>query len=64
MGSWKGRDHLEDLGISGRIILKWIINWMVWHVLDLFGAGRGRRWVVVNTFMNLPIPKYVETFFF
>jgi hypothetical protein len=22
----KGRDHLEDLGVSGRIILEWIIE--------------------------------------
>jgi hypothetical protein len=37
---------------------------MVWHILDLCGAGRGKRWAVVNTFMNLPVPKYVKTFFF
>jgi hypothetical protein len=24
LGSVKGRDHSEDLGIDGRIILKWI----------------------------------------
>jgi hypothetical protein len=24
-GNLKGRDHLEDLGIDGRIILEWIL---------------------------------------
>jgi hypothetical protein len=26
MENLKGRDHLEGLGIDGRIILKWILN--------------------------------------
>jgi hypothetical protein len=26
LGSWKERDHKEDLDIGGRIILKWILE--------------------------------------
>jgi len=26
VGKHEGRDHLEELGISGRIILKWIVK--------------------------------------
>jgi hypothetical protein len=39
MESLKGKDHLEDLRIDGRIILKWIsgkYRWKVW-----IGSGRG-----------------------
>jgi len=31
---------------------------MVWHVLDLSGAGTGKLWAVVNTFMKLRVPKH------
>jgi hypothetical protein len=29
-GNLRGRDHSEDLGIDGRMILKWILNKLVW----------------------------------
>ena len=35
MGRLEGRDHLEDPGIDGRIILKWILKkWDGGHGLD------------------------------
>jgi hypothetical protein len=35
-GSLRERDHFEDLGVDGSIILRWIFrNWVVgWHGLD------------------------------
>jgi hypothetical protein len=26
VGNWKERGHLEDPGVDGRIVLKWILN--------------------------------------
>jgi len=28
-GNLRKRGHLEDIGIDGKIILKWILNWMM-----------------------------------
>jgi hypothetical protein len=35
----KGRDHLEDLGIDGRIISEWILEKKGSCGLDLSGSG-------------------------
>ena len=47
MGLWWGngkeRNHLEDLGMDGRVMLKWILrNVMVMRVLNLAGSGQGQ----------------------
>jgi hypothetical protein len=50
-GNLRERDHLEDPGIDGRIILRWIFRkWdgegMDWFVLT---QDRYSWWAVVNT---------------
>jgi hypothetical protein len=52
-GDLRGGDHLEDLDVDGRIILKWIFKkWdggMDW--IDV-AQGRDRWWAVVSAVMN------------
>jgi len=49
-------DHLEDPGVDGRTLLKWIFNrWdggMDW--IDM-AQDRNRWWALVNAVMNLRI---------
>jgi len=42
-GNLKGRDHLEDLGVDGRIILRWIFRKMN------LGAWTGSSWPRIGT---------------
>jgi hypothetical protein len=52
-----GRDHMEDRGVDGRIILRWIFKkWnggLDW--IDL-AQDRGRWRALVNAVMNVRVP--------
>jgi len=43
VGKPEGKNHLEDLGVDGRIILRWIIR--TWEV----GAWTGSSWLRIRT---------------
>ena len=63
-GNLKERAHLEDLGVDGRIIVKWIFK--EWHGggVDWIDMTLDRdRWrALVNAVMNLRVPKHLGNF--
>jgi hypothetical protein len=56
-GNMKERGHLKDLGVDGRIILKWIFNKWDGELIGLFWLRIGTGWLaLVNAVMNIRIP--------
>jgi hypothetical protein len=57
LGNLKGRDHLEDISIDGRMILEWILGNKLWQDVDWMHLAQDRyQWrALVNTVMNLRI---------
>ena len=63
-GNLRERDHSEDLGLDGRIIIKWTFkNWG--REMDWIDVAQNRdRWLAsVNAVMNLRVPSNSGNFF-
>jgi len=57
-GNLKGRDHSEDLGIDGKIMLEWILEKGGLECVDWMHLVQDRdQWrALVNTVINLCVP--------
>jgi hypothetical protein len=58
VGRPDGKRPLEDLGVDGRIILKWILKEVGWEGVDWIDMAQDRdRWrAVVSAVMNPRVP--------
>jgi hypothetical protein len=52
----KGRDHLEDLGVDGRIIFEWILRKYGGRMELDAAQDRDQWWDLVKSVMNLRFP--------
>ena len=56
-GNLRERNLLGDLGVDGRIILRWISGSGMWeHGLDILAQDSDRWRALVNAVMNLRVP--------
>jgi hypothetical protein len=56
VGSPKGRDHLDDQGVGGKMGSEWILGRLVWGVWMGFDCQDRDRWrAVVSAVMNLRV---------
>ena len=57
-GNVRERDHSEDLGLDGKVILKWIFKTWGEGGMDWIYLAQNRdRWrILVNVVMNLRVP--------
>jgi hypothetical protein len=57
-GNLKERDHLEDMGIEGRVILNCILKEIGWQTMGYIYViqGRDKLQAVVNMVINLQVP--------
>jgi hypothetical protein len=56
MGKPKGKDHLEDPGIDGRINIKMDLQEVDWEGWIDLARDRDRWRALVNVVMNLQVP--------
>ena len=60
-GDLKKRDYLENLGVDGRIILKWLFKKWNGGMDRIYLVQDSDRWrALVNAVKNLRIPKMRE----
>jgi hypothetical protein len=57
VGNLNERDHMEQVSVCGRIILKWIVK-IVWEGWDRIQVAQDREnlWALENTLMKLWVP--------
>jgi hypothetical protein len=58
VGKPEGRDSLEELGIDGRITIKWVLKGIVLEDVEWINLAQDRNkcQAVVNTTMNFRVP--------
>jgi hypothetical protein len=53
----EGRDHSEDIGVDGKVILQWIVGRLGWEGVYWIHLAQNRDqwWALVNRVMNLGV---------